>query len=229
MHANTFARPRMIAASLGEFDFGRQSRFGARLHPRRDENGHGAGGGGGAGGEGANGADTGGGNGGAGGGQGANGTDKGNGGNGSDVGDGDDQFKSEHSKQSVLADLKTAREERDALKKQLADIDEANKTDAEKKAAADKKRDADAAAAILKANQYEAAAKAELPLSWAKRISGSTPEEMLADAQQLKKDMDARAAASQRTEGVGVTGSGDGPTPQPGLGTLQAAYSSDKK
>ncbi|MFT3661987.1 MAG: hypothetical protein QM809_11455 [Gordonia sp. (in: high G+C Gram-positive bacteria)] len=120
--------------------------------------------------------------------------------------DSGDDFKSEHSKQSVLADLAAAREEAKTLKAQVAAFEDANKT-TEQKATEAAQVQADAAAkAIRTANQYEAAEKAGLPLSWAKRLAGDTPEELAADAALLKKDVDAQASAGHRTDGAGTTG-----------------------
>lgn len=70
-----------------------------------------------------------------------------------------------------------------ALRKQIED---ASKT-AEQKAADDlKAAQAEAAANAAKALRYEIAAEAGIPLALAPRLTGSTREEILADAEQLK-------------------------------------------
>ncbi|WFN93466.1 hypothetical protein [Gordonia sihwensis] len=180
---------------------------------------------------------SGGGGGGAGGAGGDGGHDAGSD-NGGDGGDGGDVFKSEHSKNAVLADLTSERKgraaaekERDALAQKLAEIEDKNKTDEQRKQEAEAKRDAEHRAAQLKADQYEAAEKAGLPLSWAKRIAGATPEEMLADAQQLKSDMDAQSAAGHRTDGAGVGGAGandTAATAAPGVARASVYYQTSK-
>ncbi|AUH70443.1 hypothetical protein ACN95_09295 [Gordonia sihwensis] len=153
-------------------------------------------------------------------------------------GDGGDVFKSEHSKNAVPTDLVSKRQgraaaeqERDALAQRLAEIEDKNKTDEQRKQEAEAKRDADHRAAQLKADQYEATEKAGLPLSWAKRIAGATPEEMLADAQQLKSDMDAQSAAGHRTDGAGVGGAGandTAATAAPGAARASVYYQTSK-
>lgn len=89
--------------------------------------------------------------------------------------------------------LNAEREAAKTAKAELATAQAALKKfqDAEKTAeelAAEKLTNAEKAAAnaTRKAGQYEAAAAAGLPLSAASRISGSTPEEMAADALELK-------------------------------------------
>ncbi|QCG77018.1 hypothetical protein SEA_EWALD_9 [Gordonia phage Ewald] len=157
------------------------------------------------------------------------GGDRGDGdGAGADGGDGG-EWKSERSKNEVLADLRKERDEKAALQKQLDDINDKNKTDEQRKTEADEKRERDAAAAVLKAAQYEAAAAADLPLSWAKRITGATPEEMAADAKELKAEMDKQTGAGQTTDGAGASGSGDAAAAaSPGMGRANAYYANQK-
>lgn len=163
----------------------------------------------------------------AGSGQGGDGGD-GTGGDGGDGGDGG-EWKSERSKNEVLADLRKERDEKAALQKQLDEINDKNKTDEQRKTEADEKRERDAAAAVLKAAQYEAAAAAGLPLSWAKRITGSTPEEMATDAKELKAEMDKQTSAGQTTDGAGASGSGDGAAAaSPGMARANAYYANHK-
>ncbi|MGB6246104.1 hypothetical protein [Gordonia sp. (in: high G+C Gram-positive bacteria)] len=175
---------------------------------------------------------------GGGGGAGGSGGDGGNDAGGDDGGDGSDSFKSEHSKNSVLADLSAERQgraaaekERDALAQKLAEIEDKNKTDEQRKQEAEAQRAAEHRAAQLKSDQYEAAEKAGLPLSWARRIAGATPAEMLADAQQLKKDMEAQAGAQHRTDGAGSGGAGfdSAASAAPGVSRAAAYYQSHTK
>lgn len=184
--------------------------------------GDGAGAGGGAGADGSgSGAGAGGGGSGSGAGDGA----------GADIGDGEDQFKTVHSKKAVLGDLATARNENATLKQRIAELENAGKPQDQKdREAQEAKARADSANARF-ASQAEAAAKAGLnDLSWVRRIAGSTPEEMLADAQALKKDLDERAGAGQTTDGAGTKGSGDQiDSAAPGVSRLNAYYASQSK
>lgn len=141
-----------------------------------------------------------------------------------------DEFKSEHSKKTVLADLAAAREEARQAKEALAELENKNKTAEQREADERKQRDENAARDARKVAQYDAAAEVGLPLSWAQRIFGDTAEEMLADAKKLKADMDANASASHSTDGAGKTG-GDDPAAnaQPGAGRLSAYYAANSK
>ncbi|QBI97697.1 hypothetical protein SEA_DOGFISH_8 [Gordonia phage Dogfish] len=179
--------------------------------------GDGAGAGGGAGADGSgSGAGAGGGGSGSGAGDGA----------GADIGDGDDQFKTVHSKKAVLGDLTKARDENASLKQRIAELENAGKPkDQQEREAQEAKAQAESANARFAA-QAKAAADAGLnDLSWVRRIAGSTPEEMLADAQALKKDLDERNAAGQTTDGAGTKGSGNAvDSAPPGVGRLHAYY-----
>ncbi|WLP91326.1 hypothetical protein [Gordonia sp. NB41Y] len=210
-----FNHRRVVAAVLPlDSDLGSRPRFAGRAHPRRDDGGHpggaGQGGGeaGGAAGEG---------------GEGGVGTDSGAGGSG------DDEFKSEHSKQAVLADLAAARDENKTLKDRITELENANKSEDEK---AREQREATEVTARNDARfraQFAAAKEAGLDLSWVERIAGGTPEEMAADAKSLKADLDARASAGERTDGAGTAGAGGAVVTSPGMGTLTAAYNTSKK
>ena len=203
----------VVAEELSLDGWERRPRLGPRSHPRRDAGGHPAGGGGGGGGgAGAPGGETGG-PGGAGGGD-----------AGSDRGDAA-AFKSEESKAAVLGDLADARRERDEALAKLAQIDAANKTDEQRQAEAAKQQAADLAAAQLKNAQYDAAAEAGLPITYAKRIVGATAEEMAADAKALKADLDKQVSNGQRTDGAGASDAGGSAEVSPGMGRLEATYS----
>jgi len=78
-----------------------------------------------------------------------------------------------------------AEKEKAALEAKVREFEDSKKTEAEKAA----ERIATLEREAAKALRYEAAEKAELPLSLAARINGSTLEEMVADAEQLKQLM----------------------------------------
>lgn len=201
---------------------GRPARAG-RSHPRRDPEGHPAGGG-----------DNGG---GQGGGQGA-----GAGGQnppaGNPNGDNDgqsqskldgsgDEFKSEYSRNSVLADLAAERELNRQLKQQIED---ANKPEDQKAREAREKQETQARNDARFRQQAVAAKAAGLSLEWVERIAGSTPEEMLTDAKALKKDLDERSSSGQSTDGAGAAGDGDpASNASPGVGRANAYYATQKK
>ncbi|WP_280193825.1 hypothetical protein [Nocardia farcinica] len=94
--------------------------------------------------------------------------------------------------ESGLAALKAERKARAAAEKAQAALEakvkafeDAQKTEAERTAERIAALEKDAAKAL----RYEAAEKAELPLSLAARLNGSTLEELIADAGQLKQLM----------------------------------------
>jgi len=91
------------------------------------------------------------------------------------------------------AGLKALQKERDArkaaetkLSELQKQIEDANKTEAEKQADALKSAQADALAAQAKAMKFEVAAELGLDLKLALRLNGSTREELLADGEELK-------------------------------------------
>jgi hypothetical protein len=140
-------------------------------------------------------------------------------------GAGGDDFKSEQSEQAVLTDLAAARRERDEALAKLAAIDDASKTEEQRQAEAAKQQAADLAAAQLKNAQYDAADAAGLPIAYAKRIVGATAEEMAADAKALKADLDKQVSSGQRTDGAGASDAGGSAEVSPGMGRLEATYS----
>lgn len=84
-----------------------------------------------------------------------------------------------------------AKENRDAREK-LKQLEDADLSEKEK---AEKERDeyrtsSESSRALL--DRYEAAEEAGLPLSWAKRLTGSTKDEIVADAKQVKAELDAQ-------------------------------------
>lgn len=164
---------------------------------------------------------------GSGSGSGAGVNDNNNGGSGG--GGSDDEWKSEGSKAAVLADLTTVRAENKDLKSRLKALEDKGKPEDQKQREA---REAQETAARNDARfraQAKAAKEAGLSLDWVERIAGGTPEEMLADAKALKKDLDERSSAGQRTDGAGTSGSGDAAAAAaPGVGRLDAYYASAK-
>ncbi|WP_290723832.1 hypothetical protein [Gordonia sp. UBA6683] len=224
---------RVIAAVLPlEVDFGGRPVRAGRAHPRRDPDGHPAGGGGGGGNGGPDGGASGSG-GGSGSGSGTNASSAGNGNAAGAQGNqngGGDEFKSEHSKTAVLADLHTAREENKQLKDRLQKLEDANKPEDQKEREAREKRDEQARNDARFRSQAAAAKTAGLGLEWVERIAGSTPEEMLTDAKALKKDLDERSSAGQRTDGAGASGDGDAAaTAAPGVSRANAYYANQSK
>lgn len=205
---------------------GRPARAG-RMHPRRDPDGHPAGGG-------DNGVGQGDGQGTGAGGQNPPAGNP-NGGNDGQTkqtktdGSGD-EFKSEHSKQTVLADLAAERESNRQLKARLQQLEDANKPEDQKAREAREKQETQARNDARFRQQAIAAKTAGLSLEWVERIAGSTPEEMLTDAKALKKDLDERSSAGQRTDGAGAAGDGDpASTAAPGVGRANAYYATQKK
>lgn len=83
-----------------------------------------------------------------------------------------------------------------AAAKKLADIEQAQKTDAEKAAEAralvEKERDE----ARLEVLRRDAADDAGLPKAWASRLRGTTKDELVADAKELAKEIAPKAPPS---------------------------------
>lgn len=96
-----------------------------------------------------------------------------------------DGFKSEESKDRVLADLRREREARQALEKRIAEIDDKDKT--EQQRLADRLATAEKALADAesKALRYEVASAKGLTHAQAKRLVGATKEELESDADEL--------------------------------------------
>lgn len=194
--------------------------------------GGGAGGSDGAG-AGADGAGAGGADGGAAGSAGAGGGAAG----GSSGGGDSDEFKSEHSKAAVLADLTATRAENATLKAKLQELQDKGKTaeqlDAEaaqRKADEDRQRDTDLAAARRETNQFKAAAEVGLTLKQAARLKGDTLDDMIADANAFKAELADAAGAQQRTDGAGASGSGSvADTATPGVGRMTAYFASQQQ
>lgn len=222
---------RVIAAVLPlEVDFGGRPVRAGRAHPRRDPDGHPAGGGGGNGGSDGGAPGSGGGSGSGSAASASGGSDGNSTGAQANQGAANDEFKSEHSKTAVLADLHTAREENKQLKDRLQKLEDANKPEDQKAREAREKQETQARNDARFRQQAIAARTAGLSLEWVERIAGSTPEEMLTDAKALKKDLDERSSAGQRTDGAGASGDGDAAaTAAPGVSRANAYYANQSK
>jgi len=90
---------------------------------------------------------------------------------------------------------KAAEKAQKALEARVKEFEDAQKTEAERNAERIKKLEEDAAKAL----RYEAADKAGLALSLAPRLNGTTLDELVADAEQLKQLMGANAPAAPAT------------------------------
>lgn len=149
------------------------------------------------------------------------------GGSNDNTGSGGGDWKSEGSKQSVLADLASERDENKSLKARIKQLEDANKPEDQKQREAREARESAARNDARFRAQAKAAKEAGLSLDWVERIAGSTPEEMLADAKALKKDLDERSGANHRTDGAGTSGDGNpAAAAAPGVGRLDAYYAS---
>lgn len=130
----------------------------------------------------------------------------------------------------MLADLAAERESNRQLKARLQELEDANKPEDQKAREAREKQETQARNDARFRQQAVAARTAGLSLEWVERIAGSTPEEMLADAKALKKDLDERSSAGQSTDGAGAAGDGDpASNASPGVGRANAYYATQKK
>lgn len=96
-----------------------------------------------------------------------------------------DGFKSDESKASVLADLRREREARQALEAKVREFDDKGKSESERLTArlADAEKRAETAEG--KALRFEVASAKGLTHAQAKRLVGSTKDELEADADEL--------------------------------------------
>ena len=104
----------------------------------------------------------------------------------------DDERLGEGGKKALQAEREARAAEKrraDAAEARLKELDDAKLTDQQRlEAERDEYRSkADSAGATLA--KYEAAEAAGIPLTWAKRLTGSTPEELLADAKSIKEQL----------------------------------------
>lgn len=97
----------------------------------------------------------------------------------------DADFKSEESKTRVLEDLKSERTKRQQLEARLKEIEDKDKSETERLT----ERLTAAETRALDAARYEIALDKGLTRSQAKRLVGTTPEELAADADELLADL----------------------------------------
>lgn len=96
-----------------------------------------------------------------------------------------DGFKSEESKTRVLADLAAERKTRQELEARLKEIEDKDKSETERLT----ERLTAAEMRALDAARYEIALDKGLTRSQAKRLVGTTPEELASDADELLADL----------------------------------------
>jgi hypothetical protein len=130
-----------------------------------------------------------------------------------------DDFKSDESKQRVLSDLKREREQRQQLETRLREIEDAQKSDSEK--LADRLTDAETRAAQAESElmRVQVAAAKGLTAAQAKRLVGSTVEELEADADEIvaafASPSDEPPSAPKRRPSELVPGAVSGAEPEP--------------
>ena len=83
----------------------------------------------------------------------------------------------------------SAAKERDKLAARLQELEDRDKTDAQKLAERAQVAEAEAAKASSKLLRFEVASDKKLPAGWANRLQGSTKEELEADADALLKEL----------------------------------------
>ena len=96
-----------------------------------------------------------------------------------------DGFKSDESKDRVLADLRAEREKRQALEAKLREHDDKDKSESERLTARLADAEKRATDAESKALRFEVASAKGLTHAQAKRLVGSTKDELEADADEL--------------------------------------------
>lgn len=155
-----------------------------------------------------------------------------------DTGDpdpGKDDFKSAESKSAVLADLTDERKRRQDAETALADaqrrLDEIDSEKLTEQQRTEKERDdarSDAAKYQATTARYEAAEAAGLPLSWAKRLVGSTAEELAADAKAMAEDL-AEKGKSNSPRPDPTQGGGSGSAPGGSVSAAKQEYLDSRK
>lgn len=118
---------------------------------------------------------------------------------GTDPGKGDHDQLGDAGKRALNAERDARQKaEKDAndLRARIKQLEDADLSEKEK---TEKERDeyrttSESSRALL--DRYEAAEEAGLPLSWAKRLTGSTKDEILADAKSVKAELDAQGKRS---------------------------------
>lgn len=99
---------------------------------------------------------------------------------------------------------KRAKENADAAKR-LGEIEESQKSEAQKVADRLAQAESDAGTAASRADRAEIALSKGLTLSQAKRLVGTTREELEADADELLKDIGVQTSRGNRAPGEGKT------------------------
>lgn len=99
---------------------------------------------------------------------------------------------------------KRAKDNAEAAKR-LGEIEEAQKSEAQKSADRLAQAEADAGSAASRADRAEIALAKGLTLSQAKRLVGTTREELEADADELLKDIGVQTSQGNRAPGEGKT------------------------
>jgi hypothetical protein len=97
------------------------------------------------------------------------------------------------------------RNELKGVNTRLKEFEDRDKTDQQRLAEQATTAEGRATAAELKLARYEIAATAGLPLKWAGRLQGNTPEELKTDADNLKKELNLGEGGSE-AEGAGGSG-----------------------
>lgn len=83
----------------------------------------------------------------------------------------------------------SAAKERDRLAARLQELEDRDKSEAQKLAERAQTAETEAEKARTKLLRFEVASEKKLPASWANRLQGSTKEELEADAESLLKDL----------------------------------------
>lgn len=83
----------------------------------------------------------------------------------------------------------SAAKERDKLAARLQELEDRDKTEAQRLAERAQVAETEAERARTKLLRFEVASSKKLPASWANRLQGSTKEELEADAESLLKDL----------------------------------------
>jgi hypothetical protein len=130
-----------------------------------------------------------------------------------------DDFKSDESKQRVLADLKREREQRQQLESRLKEIEDSQKSDSEKLTDRLTEAEERAAKAERELMRAQVAASKGLTPAQAMRLVGTTLEELEADADELLATFsptpDEPPATPKRRPSELVPGAVPGATPEP--------------
>lgn len=125
-----------------------------------------------------------------------------------------EEFDAEKAK-TYIASLQTERDREAAARKaaesKVKEHDDAKLSETDKLVAERDQAKTDAASNRSLVHRYEAAEAAGLPLSWARRLVGDTPEALEEDAKRMKADLDERSKpGAPRNDPSQGGGRGDG-------------------